>query len=305
MNRNTGVSPAASGLLTVLLLLAACDSSSTEPVETLPNIVQTAESAGAFGTLLAALDVAGLTGTMAEGGPFTVFAPTDEAFADLPAGVVEALLGDTSLLTSVLTYHVVAGEIASSQIVGSASVETLNGAAVEVSLESGSVFVNHSRVTVADIVAENGIIHVIDRVLIPGVILDLLQTAERAGSFTTLLAAVDAAGLAGALRGEGPFTVFAPTDEAFAQFPAEVLAGLLADPEALAAVLTYHVVAGELLSPGVVAATSLTTLNGAAVEVTVEGGAVRINNAQVVAVDVKATNGVIHVIDAVLLPPTE
>jgi transforming growth factor-beta-induced protein len=309
MSRNRfTISPAtalAAVAIALALPLSACDSSSTDPDPGLPNIVETAQSAGAFNTLLAALDAAGLTETIAEGGPFTVFAPTDDAFADLPAGVIEALLADTDLLTAVLTYHVVTGAVGSSAVVGLSSVSTLNGATVAVSVQGGEVFLNDSRVVTPDVEADNGVIHVIDRVLIPGVVLDLLQTAERAGGFSTLLAAVDAAGLAGVLRGDGPFTIFAPTDAAFAQIPTADLEALLANPEALAAILTYHVVAGELFSGAVVAESTLSTVNGASLQVTVNGGAVKINDANIVAVDVQATNGVIHVIDAVLLPPQD
>ena len=300
------VSPiAAFAAMALVFPLTACESSTTDPDLGLPNIVETAQSVGAFSTLLTALDAAGLTETVAEGGPFTVFAPTDDAFADLPSGVIQALLADTDLLTAVHTYHVVAGEVGSSTVAGLSSVSTLNGAAVAVSVQGGEVFLNDSRVVTADVQAENGVIHVIDRVLMPGVVLDLLQTAERAGGFTTLLAAVDAAGLAGVLQGEGPFTIFAPTDAAFAQIPAADLQALLENPQALAAILTYHVVAGELLSGAVVAENTLSTVNGASVQVSVNGGAVKINDANIVAVDIQATNGVIHVIDAVLLPPQD
>jgi transforming growth factor-beta-induced protein len=293
------------GVLALAFVIAACDSSTTEPEQPLPNLVETAESAGDFSTLLVALGAAGLTETVAEGGPFTVFAPTDAAFEALPAGVVEALLDDVDLLTAVLTYHVVSGAVGSGELVGQSSVSTLNGATLTVSTSGGDVLVDDSRVVAADLQAENGIIHVIDRVLLPGVVLDLLQTAERAGGFSTLLAAVDAAGLADVLRGEGPFTIFAPTDDAFDNLPDGVLASLLADPGALAEILTYHVVAGSLASGDVVAQSSIGTVNGASVAVSVEGEVVRINDATVLAVDVQATNGVIHVIDTVLLPPQD
>jgi len=293
------------GVLALTLGVAACDSSTTEPEQPLPNLVEVAESAGDFSTLLVALGAANLTETVAEGGPFTVFAPTDAAFEALPSGVVEALLADTDLLAAVLTYHVVSGTVGSGALVGQSSVTTLNGAALTVSTSGGDVFVDDSRVITADVQAENGIIHVIDQVLLPGVVLDLLQTAERVGGFSTLLAAVDAASLEGVLRGEGPFTIFAPTDDAFDNLPDGVLASLLADPEALAEILTYHVVAGSLSSGDVVAQSEIGTVNGASVAVSVEGEVVRINDATVLAVDVQATNGVIHVIDSVLLPPQD
>lgn len=131
---------------------------------------------------------------------------------------------------------------------------------------------------------------------------DIVDTAVAAGSFTTLVAAVQAAGLVDTLKGEGPFTVFAPTDEAFAKLPAGTVEALLADPAALTAVLTYHVVPGKVTADAVVSLTSATTVQGADIAIDASSG-VKINDAQVIQADVMATNGVIHVIDTVLLPP--
>jgi uncharacterized surface protein with fasciclin (FAS1) repeats len=132
--------------------------------------------------------------------------------------------------------------------------------------------------------------------------MNIVETAVSAGSFNTLVAAVKAAGLVETLSGEGPFTVFAPTDEAFAQIPEEKLNALLADKEALTAVLTYHVVAGEVLAADVVNLSSAETVNGQSVEIMVHGDKVMIDGANVVATDIRTTNGVIHVIDKVILP---
>ena len=131
---------------------------------------------------------------------------------------------------------------------------------------------------------------------------DIVDTAVEAGTFTTLVAAVQAAGLVETLKGDGPFTVFAPTDEAFAALPEGTVEGLLADPEALAAVLTYHVVAGKVMSTDLTNNMMAPTVNGADVTIMTEGG-VMVNGANVIAADVEASNGVIHVIDAVILPP--
>jgi uncharacterized surface protein with fasciclin (FAS1) repeats len=130
---------------------------------------------------------------------------------------------------------------------------------------------------------------------------DIVDTAVAAGNFTTLATALTEAGLIETLKGEGPFTVFAPTDEAFAKVPQETLDALLADKEALTSVLTYHVVPGRVLAADV-AAGEVATVEGSNITITVDGG-VKINDANVIATDVLATNGVIHVIDAVLLPP--
>jgi uncharacterized surface protein with fasciclin (FAS1) repeats len=133
---------------------------------------------------------------------------------------------------------------------------------------------------------------------------DLVTVASEAGQFNTLVAAVQAAGLVEALQGDGPFTVFAPRDAAFEALPAGALDELLANPEALRAVLTYHVLPGRVSAADVVAAGGAmpTTLNGATLDITVSGGTVRVNDATVVTADVQARNGVIHVIDRVLLP---
>lgn len=134
---------------------------------------------------------------------------------------------------------------------------------------------------------------------------DIVDTAVSAGQFSTLVAAVQAAGLVDALKAEGPYTVFAPTDEAFAALPEGTVESLLANPEALAQILLYHVVAGEVMAADVVNLTSATTLQGQDISISVDGESVRINGATVVAADVAASNGVIHVIDTVILPPQE
>lgn len=132
--------------------------------------------------------------------------------------------------------------------------------------------------------------------------MDIVDTAVGAGTFTTLVAAVEAAGLVETLKGEGPFTVFAPTDEAFAALPEGTVEGLLADPEALAAILTYHVVPGKVMSTDLSDGMTATTVNGADVTIGTTDG-VTVNDANVVTADIEASNGVIHVIDAVIMPP--
>ena len=131
---------------------------------------------------------------------------------------------------------------------------------------------------------------------------DIVDTAVAAGDFSTLVTAVKAAGLVETLKGEGPFTVFAPTDGAFAKVPTDTLNALLADKAALANVLTYHVVAGNVMAADVVKLTSAVTVQGQAVSIEVKDGKVYVDGSQVVATDIKASNGVIHVIDAVILP---
>jgi uncharacterized surface protein with fasciclin (FAS1) repeats len=131
---------------------------------------------------------------------------------------------------------------------------------------------------------------------------DIVDVAVEAGSFTTLTAALEAAGLVEVLQGEGPFTVFAPTDEAFAKLPEGTVEALLADKEKLVAILTYHVVPGKVMAADVVSLSEATTVNGASIAISTYDGKVKINDATVVAADVGASNGVIHVIDTVILP---
>ncbi len=130
------------------------------------NIVETAREAGTFQTLLTAVDAAGLGDTLAHGGPFTVFAPTDEAFASLPQETLNGLLADPPALARVLTYHVVPGRITSAQITSDSEQKTVEGGMLKIAV-NGGVTVNDATVIQADVEAENGVIHVIDRVLIP------------------------------------------------------------------------------------------------------------------------------------------
>ncbi len=272
------------------------------------DIVDTAVGAGNFKTLAAALQAAGLIEALKGAGPFTVFAPTDEAFAKLPAGTVEALLKDPKALGDILKYHVVAGKVMAADVVKLTEAETLLGKSVAIKVEGGKVMVNDANVVTTDIAASNGVIHVIDTVLLPPAEeamaeKDIVDTAIAAGSFKTLVAAVEAAGLVDALKGAGPLTVFAPTDEAFAALPAGTVEGLLKDPEALKAILLYHVVEGKVLAADAAKLTEAKTLNGAAIKISAADGKVMINDAEVVSADVMASNGVIHVINKVILPP--
>jgi uncharacterized surface protein with fasciclin (FAS1) repeats len=270
------------------------------------DIVDTAVAAGSFKTLAAALGAADLVNALKSEGPFTVFAPTDEAFANLPAGTVETLLKpeNKDQLTAVLTYHVVAGQVAAKQVVDLKGAKTLNGQRVDIAVSGGKVTVDKANVVKTDIQCSNGIIHVIDSVILPSGD-DIVVTASKAGAFKTLLAAAKAAGLAEALSGKGPFTVFAPTDEAFAKLPAGTVASLL-KPEnrgKLAAILKYHVVSGRVYSEDALAAKKAKTLQGSNVHIAVSDGKAKVNDANLVTTDLDASNGVIHVIDSVILPP--
>lgn len=209
------------------------------------NIVQTAVAAGQFKTLVKAVEAAGLVETLSSPGPFTVFAPTDEAFAKLPAGALESLLNNTEALKSVLLFHVVPGKVMAADVVKLKTAKTALGQSVAIDTSKG-VRVESANVVKTDIAASNGVIHVIDDVILPKN--DIIEAARSAGSFKTLLTAIEAAGLTDTLRGAGPFTVFAPTDEAFSKLPKETLDGLLKDRSKLASILTYHVVSGKVMA---------------------------------------------------------
>jgi uncharacterized surface protein with fasciclin (FAS1) repeats len=269
------------------------------------DIVDTAVGAGNFQTLATALGAAGLVETLKGPGPFTVFAPTDEAFAKLPTGTVESLLKpeNKGTLTGILTYHVVPGKVQAAQVVTLSSAKTVNGQRVDIQVVDGSVLIDGATVTTTDIICDNGVIHVIDSVLLP-VDQTIPEVATSAGKFSTLLAAVGAAGLAETLGSEGPFTVFAPTDEAFGSLPAGTIASLLepANRTKLTDILKYHVVAGRVDSEAALKAGSAATLLGPQIKITKSEAGAMINNARLVTADVDASNGVIHVIDRVLLP---
>ena len=255
-------------------------------------------------TLTAAVTAADLVETLQGAGPFTVFAPTDAAFAALPDGTVEALLNDIPALTNILLYHVVGSKAMSIDLSDEMEIETLSGDIVTVTI-NGGVFINDAKVTIADIEAENGVVHVIDAVLIPeepmpATVVDIIVGSD---DHTTLAAAVTAADLVETLQGAGPFTVFAPTDAAFAALPEGTVETLLEDPSgALTDILLYHVVGAKALSSDLSDGQEIETVFGDDIVVTINNDGVFINDAQVIVADIEAENGVVHVIDAVLLP---
>lgn len=252
-----------------------------------------------------AVIAAGLAGTLQGAGPFTVFAPTDAAFNALPDGVLDALLQDpTGDLADILLYHVLGAEVASSSVTNGLIAQPLNDANTLKFTRTGAddfFFVNQAQITVRDIPADNGVVHVIDAVVLPG---ETVVDVAIDNNFTTLTTAVVAAELLPALTDPaGTFTVFAPTDDAFAALPAGTLDALLQDPTGdLANILLYHVLGAEAFSTDLSDGQMATTLLGQDITVTISGDTVRINNATVVMADVSSDNGVVHVIDAVLLP---
>ncbi len=270
------------------------------------DIVDTAVKAGKFKTLVAAAKAAGLVDTLKSKGPLTVFAPTDEAFDKLPDGTVAALLKDKAKLAAILTYHVVPGELPAKKVVGMSWLKTAQGQSIQVRAGDDGVFVDNARVVKADIPTSNGVIHVIDSVILPRK--DIVDTAVAADSFKTLVTAVKAAELVDTLKGEGPFTVFAPTDKAFGALPAGTVDSLLKDIPQLKSILTYHVVSGRVLagdipmSKGDKPSAMPKTVQGKTLTITRTKDGVMVNGARVIKADIIAGNGVIHVVDKVILP---
>lgn len=296
-------------MITMLATLALGFGLQGTPAQEPKTLIETAKAAGRFQTLLTAVEAAGLAETLSGKGPFTIFAPTDEAFAALPAGTLDMLLKkeNRELLRTVLSYHVVAGSVMAKDAAAVAkkggSVTTVAGQRLTVQTPKTGVKIGEGTVLQADIVCSNGVIHVMDRVLLPS-LQNVIELAVAAGQFKTLAKAIETASLVEALTAPGPFTVFAPNDAAFAALPAGTVEGLL-KPESrdqLVAILKLHVVSGRMFADQVVAAKTLTTLQGKTLEVVAGEEGVTVGGAKVLKTDLQARNGVIHVIDRVLLP---
>mmetsp|Transcript_9087 Transcript_9087/g.18002 ORF Transcript_9087/g.18002 Transcript_9087/m.18002 type:complete len:405 (-) Transcript_9087:302-1516(-) len=286
------------------------------------SIYEFASGNDSFTTLTAAVDAAGLDATLTGDGTFTIFAPTNDAFDALPAGTVDKLLQPEWIhhLTDVLLYHGLGSVVMSTDLTDGLSAETLNGESITINLDP-AVITTVSNTTsnilvdagLVDIAADNGVIHAVDGVLIPtSAGFDIVDIAGEIPEFSTLAAAITAADLNGVLSGEGPFTVFAPTDDAFAALPNGTLDSLLLpeNKDELARILSYHVVQGNVHSSTITADVDVTTLSGHDVSASIPSeadGTFRLNNgaANVIFPDFLASNGIIHVIDAVLIPPEE
>ena len=305
-------------ILGLSMMLFGCNDDDTKEVITPPvkeanTIVDVAVANGNFTTLVTALQATGLDDTLDDANAsFTVFAPTDAAFEALGEETISALLADTDKLSKILTYHVLASKVNAEAAISSAgnTVDTVNGAKLALSLSGDNLLVNTSTVTVTDVMADNGVIHVIDAVLMPpektASEVNIVETAKAAGNFKTLVAALERTGLDSVLSDpSGTFTVFAPTDDAFAAVGEKMINTLLANPSVLSDILKQHVLAVE--ADSVVAM----SLNGQALE-TVLGNELNITinpetdrllfaGANIVTKDIVTTNGIIHVIDSVII----
>ncbi len=269
------------------------------------DIVETAISNGSFKTLVAALTAADLVDSLKGKGPFTVFAPTDSAFDELSPGTVEDLLKpeNKKKLIAVLTYHVVPGNVMAKDVLEMTGAKTLNGQCIDIAVNGRMVKVDEANVSKTDIECSNGVIHIIDKVMLPAE-QNIVETAEQAGKFKTLLAAAEAAGLVEILSGDESLTLFAPTDEAFADLPKGTVASWLEpkNKKKLAAILKYHVVAGRVYADDAMAAVKEKTLQGDDLQFEISDRMAKVNQANLVKTNIDASNGVIHIIDKVLVP---
>ncbi len=265
------------------------------------NILQTATATPTLSTLTAAITAAGLGSTFTGTPKYTVFAPENAAFTALGQASVDALLlaANRTTLQELLTYHVVAGELRAANLTDGQMLTTLAGESLRVTVQNGEVRIDGQLVRTADVLATNGVVHVIGGVLTGG--LNVVQRASITPTLSTLVTAVGAAQLGTALSAPGPITVFAPANSAFAALPAEQITRLLA-PEnraLLTKVLTYHVAPGRVLSSQLTEGQSITSLEGSALRITLSGGA-RVNGVRISTPDIITSNGVVHLIDGVL-----
>lgn len=291
----------------VALSLSACGGGDDH------DIVDVLSDYPEYSLLVEAVQAAGLVDTLKGRGPFTVFAPTNTAFVNL-LGELEttkdALFADKPLLTAVLTYHVLAARVPAADIPFGRAITTVETGIFKIDNVGGPVITDErnrtANITVTNLYASNGVIHGIDKVILPGD-KDIVATAQSVPDFSVLVEAVIAANLVTTLQGAGPFTVFAPTNAAFTAALSELGVSkedLFADTELLTQILTYHVVPARVLKAEVPLNTNITTVEGATFQVNSSLQIVDVANRlpNIVTTDVLTSNGVIHVIDRVILP---
>jgi len=273
------------------------------PPSATDTIVDIAVKNPDFSTLVDLLGKADLVETLQGDGPFTVFAPTNAAFKQLPPETVDFLVDpdNISVLNNILLYHVVQGIATSGSLSEGQKVQTVEGSTVSISLYP--VTINNAVVVVKDILASNGVIHVVDSVLLPstvGTVADIIKSDD---TFSTLESLLENADLMSVLDGDGPFTLFAPTDSSFEALPANFVASVTGDAIKLANVLTYHVISGKVLSADLeVGLEAETVFPENFIEVTSVHPPIINSNTHIAAYDILATNGVIHIVTSVLIP---
>lgn len=284
------------------------------------DIISNVSRASNLTTLVAAVKAAGLVETLQGPGPFTVFGPDNNAFANLPAGTVDTLLKpeNKAMLTSILTYHVVSGKYNISDLSDGMMLKTVQGGQLLITKKNGKTMINNATVLTGDVNQKNGVAHVINTVLTPVPMVggaamypnrDIVSNVSNAENLTTLVTAVKAAGLVETLQSSGPFTVFGPDNNAFAKLPAGTVESLI-KPEnkaTLTKILTYHVVSGKYTSDMLTDGLVLKTVQGENLTVKRNGTSIMLVDAKggtstVSQADIAQSNGVAHVIDTVLMP---
>lgn len=305
----------AGAIITVTSTSCSKDDTPTPP--STPNIVELAQSDTSLSILVAAVTKAGLGTTLSTTNNLTVFAPTNAAFrsAGYTQAAIEALNADqvANILTPILTYHVVGAKVASSAVPASDTVKTLNGKNIFASKNGNGVFMNGIKVSKADLSASNGVVHIIDGVLIPPTKTIAQIVIDNPGTFSLLLAAVVKADLAGALSGAGKFTVFAPTDAAFGATPFNTAEKIqAADMAAVAGIVKAHVIGTNVFASDLAPGTAPTLNSGQTLTIATTPPSVKITGSVNAAspivtttagatYDIVATNGVIHVVSTVIL----
>ncbi len=295
--------------IAAVTIFASCSKDKNDDSMDSKNIVQVASSNSDFSILVQALDKAGLGSTLEGAGPFTVFAPTNAAFntlfTQLGVSGISELSAET--LRPILLNHVISGSVKAMNIttgyVSTFNTNAPNQNSVKLFISKGSdVMVDGSKVVTADVMASNGVIHAIDKVILPS---SVVSHAINNPNFSILVQAVVKAGLVEALSAPGPFTIFAPTNDAFnALFAALGVSGIGdLTAEQLTPILLYHVVSGNVIASQVSTGMVPTLKAGSNISIVANSMGVKLNgNSNVVATDVQGTNGVIHAIDAVLIP---
>lgn len=304
--------------LSISLLLAGCNSDDNKielqlPIQEPNTVYDVAAASDDFKTLVSLLEATNLDVTLDNAdNMYTVFAPTDDAFAALGQETLDALAQDPDKLSSILTYHVLGSKVAAEAALSSAgnTVETVNGANIALSLSGDSLLVNTSTVTSTDVMADNGVIHVIDAVLMPPAPTEsdanIVDTAKANGEFNTLIKVLERTGLDSVLSDEsGSFTVFAPTDSAFAAVGEKLINTLLANPDVLSDILKQHVLpinADSVTAMSLNGKTVKTVLeNELGVSINTETDSLMFGGAKIITKDIVTTNGTIHVIDSVIV----
>jgi len=268
------------------------------------SVLATALKNGQFNTFVKALEITGLANELSGSNSYTIFAPTDAAFAKLGLQKLEQIMlpANRETLKNLLAYHIVPGNSTSS-VVGTWSFgNTLNGQRFTVNATNG-ISVDGFKVVTPDIKCNNGVIHVIDGVMWPET-KNVLEVAQNAGKFRTFWAALEAAGLTSTIQSEGPFTILAPSDEAFAKLPKGEIEKLFmpANKAQLVEFLNAHIIPSRVFADQAMKTATFTTVEGGKVKFTNANGTPMVNNAAITSTDIDASNGVIHVIANVIVP---